>query len=245
VDFRDVGARDSFTVEQLTPWQGLIMPMPPQAELDDETILELVQWVRGGGRMAVLGFELGDRHHESNINRLCQHFGLWFNTDIVAPSTWALSHGVVTNPSLPPSGKNACPWPIRQKPYYEPIDFEVEDQSHPALTGVETLRWWGVCTLNTEPGSQTLIPLGRNWVAHMLDELAVYEDSGRLNPADQLFHLVRAQHAQPVAAAAHPTLTRAGGVIAIGTWDLLSHGTAATHNELFIQNLFKWLAHLI
>ncbi|HKZ00671.1 MAG TPA: effector-associated domain EAD1-containing protein [Pyrinomonadaceae bacterium] len=117
-DLKEIRDRRQLNAEELKVWSGLLMGIPFHERIEDSTRDEIVKWVRGGGRLVMLGFELGERHHETNLNDLAGEFGLRFNSDIAGPTGWQ------------------SPW----KPYDEPIDFMQVQSNHPAMKGVSRLR---------------------------------------------------------------------------------------------------------
>jgi hypothetical protein len=250
---RGQGFDDGFVTEPaqlcdggLATWQGLLMPMPWHCrEMHDDVIEAIVRWVRAGGRMAVLGFELGPRHHESGINRLAERFGLRFNSDIAVPDDYArrLQKGVANwleaGEALP-----YADWSAGNKPYKNAVDYDVDESAHPLLAGVQRVRWPSACTVTAEPGSRMLVSLGRNWLGQMMETSAQYDLAREaLDTGSDRFFFIPNLPWWPVAAAAPRDLVNnRGQVIAIGTWDVLSYASSENHNERFVNNLLRWLA---
>ncbi len=180
----------------------------------------IAKWVRDGNRLLILGYELGERHHHTNVNRLAEEFGLRFNSDIVAPR----GHD--------PAGK----------PYGKEVDFRIADsKDHPVLEGVDRLCMKNVCTLTVEPGSSTLVRIGGNGVSR--ESSPNYTD-GWTSSGSPRFELLKFPEWFPVMAEAPIGLTGKGRVIAIGTWDFFgSDNYYKSHdNYLFAHNLMKWLS---
>jgi hypothetical protein len=230
----------------LSAWQGLLMPMPWHIrDMRDDVIESIVRWVRSGGRIALFGFELGPRHHESGINRLAERFGLRFNTDIVVPQDYAMrlqksvANWLDAGETLPQAD-----WSAGNKPYNNPVDFEVSEAEHAALAGVQQLCWPSACTITVEPGARVLVSLGKNWLGRMMETSAQYDiETEKLDTGSDRFYFIPNLPWWPVAATAPRDLVdNHGGAIAIGTWDLLSHASDKNHNELFVNNLLRWLA---
>jgi hypothetical protein len=230
----------------LNAWQGVLMPMPwHERDMHDEVVEAIVQWVRNGGRIALFGFELGPRHHESGINRLAERFGLRFNSDIVVPDEYALrlkrnvENWLEVGETLPHAG-----WSAGNKPYNNPVDYEVNESAHVALSGVKLLRWPSSCTITAEPGSRVLVPLGRNWLGNMMEASAQYDLANEVldTGSDRFFFIPNLPWWPAAACAPRDLVNNRGGAIAIGTWDVLSHASPANQNELFMNNLLRWLA---
>jgi hypothetical protein len=237
---------EQFCNAGLDAWQGLLMPMPwHELAMRDEVIDSIVRWVRNGGRIALFGFELGPRHHESGINRLAERFGLRFNSDIAVPDDYAtrlqknVANWLEAGETLP-----FADWSAGNKPYNNPVDYEVNEAAHTVLAGVRQLRWPSACTITAEPGSRVLVSLGRNWLGCMMESSAQYHpEHGVLQTGSDRFYFIPKLPWWPVAAAAPLDLVNnRGGAIAIGTWDVLSHVSTANQNELFVNNLLRWLA---
>jgi hypothetical protein len=235
-----------FCDADLSSWQGLLMPMPwHQRDLRDDVIEAIVQWVRNGGRIAMLGFELGPRHHRATFNRLAERFGLRFNSDIAVSNDYArrmqknLANWLDAGEVLPHAD-----WSAGGKPYNQPVTYDVNEAAHPVLAGVSRLCWASACTLTLEPGSRTLVPLGNNWLGNMMENSAQYDLAEEaLDTGLDRFCFVPNLPWWPVAAAAHHDLVNnRGSAIAIGTWDVLSHASDDNQNERFVNNLLRWLA---
>ena len=148
----------------LAAWVGMVMALPYHTRFDRTVTQEVKAWVDGGGRLLLLGFELGDRHHRSNLNDLAELFGLRFNTDIVAPGL-ALS----------------------SKPYNAAIDVEFRDPKHPLLSGLSSICVWNAQSVSTEPGGTAVITLDRLGVSHLRDDTAHYDENGWQTGGNQQF----------------------------------------------------------
>ena len=124
VEIGTIAAADQVRAADLGGWQGAVLALPSHRRLSEGSIEQIVTWVRAGGRLALLGFELGDLHHEANLNELASRFALRFNGDALAPAGWeALDK---------PYGKNLALTPT---------------SDHPLFVGVESLTWRNVQTL--------------------------------------------------------------------------------------------------
>jgi hypothetical protein len=77
------------TSEQLSGSKALILAVGPQGktQLDQEEIDDIRDFVRNGGGLFVLGTYTGDWHHEANLNRLIEYYGIAFNRDVVLPES--------------------------------------------------------------------------------------------------------------------------------------------------------------
>jgi hypothetical protein len=173
-----------------------------------------------------MGFELGDRHHETNLNVLANEFGLRFNSDIVAPKDWIDSRG---------------------KPYDAPIEFSnIDSAHHPMLQEVRNLRLRNVCTLTIDPGADVLIKLGDNRICWLKRDTVEYSN-GILRSGNLQCELIDKAPWVPVLAEAPKGLTGSGKVMAIGTWHLLEEKNDETgnSNKMFIRNILNWLVNHI
>lgn len=223
IDVEAVSSPGQYTAKALSPWRGMVLGMPYHIRLNPATIQEIALWVRGGGRLLLLGFELGDRHHGTNLNALCSEFGLGFNTDILAPGSWKGD----------------------AKPYGQPISFKTNVGSHPILAGLAEFTLLNVQSIRTEPGSSKILELGDNLLG-MLSVPAgdILYDEGVLKiPKGQAFQF-QSQRELPVIAQAHKQLTGKGEVLAIGTWDFpgLDQETQDPATLKLLGNLLQWLS---
>lgn len=212
--------REQFTPDTLNGWPGLILGIPHHIRIEETTRYEIVNWVRAGGYLVMLGFELGERHHETNLNELASEFGLRFNSDIVAPKDWLHE-------------------PL--KPYGEPVEFSDIRSDHPVLKKVRSLCLWNLCTLTVEPGAEVLLSLGDNRIG-WLQSGVTYTSKGWLRGGNQKFAIKDASWV-PVIAEAPKGLTGQGHVLAIGTWELIGragHVPRGFDNLRFISNLLDW-----
>ena len=60
--------------------------------------------------------------------------------------------------------------------------------------------------------------------------------------SDRFFFIPNLPWWPAAASAPRDLVNNRGGAIAIGTWDVLSHASPANQNELFMNNLLRWLA---
>ena len=198
----------------------MLVGSPWKAMLTSAGSTEIRNWVRAGGRLVLMGFELGDRHHEANLNELAELFGIHFNTDIVAPAGWN-SDG---------------------KPYGIPVAFSVDSSAHPLLKGIAKLQLINTATLTVEPGSLVLVRTGQNRIGWLRN--AKYQDE-KLIVGEQRFDF-SVVPMTPVVAMAAPGLAGKGEVIGIGTWDVLglkdSTASEMQAQRQFVRNMILWLA---
>jgi hypothetical protein len=220
-DLRAIEHRTQVDADQIKAWRGLILALPHHVCIDEATRKELVRWVRQGGHLVLLGFELGERHHMTNLNELAGEFGLRFNSDIVA-----------SKDHQPP-----------ENPYEKPIDFSGIESLHPLLKGVNSLRLTNLCTLTVEPGAEVLLSLGDHSIGWLQKEGVIYSTEGWLLGGNKVYRYIKDAAWVPVIAEAPAGLTGEGSVLAIGTWQLFERsGSVPTgfDNRRFIKNLFDW-----
>lgn len=222
-ELRHIRHSHQISADALKAWSGLIFAIPHHVRIEEQTRYELVQWVRQGGRLVLLGFELGERHHETNLNELANEFGVRFNSDIVAPKGWK---------------------PF-SKPWGAPVDFADLQSPHPLFSEVNSLRLWNLGTLSVEPGADILLTLGNHAIGWLQREGVNYTTKGWLRGGNQQFGIIRNASWVPVVAEAPKGLTGKGSVLAIGTWELLARQgslPAELNNQRFVANLFDWCA---
>lgn len=219
-DIQEIKTRSHFQIGDLVNWRGLIFGMPYHELINYEVLNAIGDWVIQGGRLVLLGYELGERHHRTNLNSLSDRFfGLRFNSDIVAPENWRSSHA---------------------KPYGREITFQdVNSKKHPVLKGVQSLCMRNVCTLTVEPGSLIVLPIGKNGVSR---EVSPNYTDGWTSSGVQQFEIATDADWLPVIAEAPPGLCGKGKVIAIGTWDFFGTDECFKNsdNYAFVKNLLEW-----
>jgi hypothetical protein len=210
-----------FLSPDLHKLSGLILGMPWRATMKPETITSLVEWVRAGGRLLLLGFELGDRHHNGNLGELAYHFGIYPAADIVSPPGF-------------PAGK----------PYDETVTFDpAEADQHPFTQGLSAIRLSNIQTLRADPGGTEWLRVGSNDVLRPRRDGVRYRDGTMTAPAGAVFEALPQAAWLPVAAQAPPGLCGAGGVHMIGTWDVFGRRERFDGDNLaLLRRLFDWLA---
>jgi hypothetical protein len=195
---------------------GLVFASPWRCSATTDTIDIIREWVLNGGRLLLLGYELGDLHHNANLGDLGRHFGIQFTTDIVGPP----DHGP-------------------DKPYGVPVDFQVSDaEPHPFTAGLETIRLQNVQTLSVAPGGIEWLRVGRNEVYRPRRDTVDYKDRTLIQPASADYDRNSSAGWLPVAAQGPRGLSGNGAVCAIGTWQISNPDPNTT--ELLRRSL-NWL----
>jgi len=198
---------------------------PYQSTISDPVVDKVIDWVIGGGRLVLTGFELGERHHESNMNRLASAFGLQIRSDVIV----------------------AAEDPVVNKQYDREHSYDsFAEPRHPVLAGVESLILRNACSLYLEPGCRPIVMVGRNRIYDLHPDAASYSPSPhgsgqfgfRLAAGMQTFLPPVAVENRAVVAEAPAGLTGKGSVIAIGSWDFRCAGEG---NQAFLKNLARWL----
>jgi hypothetical protein len=218
--FRDINDERKFLSANLDRLSGLIFATPRKARIEPETIAATVEWVRKGGRLLLLGFELGDRHHEANMAELSHHFGIDPGSDIVGPAGY------------------------QKKPYEVPIEFDVSaGEPHIFTEGLDSVQLANVQSVRVEPGGIEWLRVGSNSMYKPRQDTVVYWDGVMTTPGGADFE--ENQHARwlPVAVQAPQGLCGKGSVHMIGTWDLLGRSQAfGGHNVTLVKRLLNWLS---
>lgn len=100
VAFAPSGRR--FSQASLAGYTILVLAMGPQGQtqLTDDELETLHGFVRGGGGLLVLGAYTGDWHHQANLNRLIESYGITFNRDVVLPAGARPDDGFVQGGNL-------------------------------------------------------------------------------------------------------------------------------------------------
>jgi hypothetical protein len=219
--FRQILEERELLSPNLHKLSGLILANPWRARMRPETIAAFVDWVRSGGRLLLLGFELGDRHHDGNLAVLSHHFGIDPAGDIVGPAGQG-------------SGK----------PYRKPVDFNpAEADEHPFTSGLTTIRLVNVQTVRVDPGGVEWLRVGSNVVYRPQRDIVSYHDGTLTTPGGSAFEINESASWLPVAVEAPGGLCGEGGVHMIGTWDILGRNQElGDDNPELLTRLFDWLS---
>jgi hypothetical protein len=219
--FKTLTNKTSFLSEELHKLSGLIFATPWRSKLEPEIIAATVEWVKKGGRLLLLGFELGDRHHDANLMELSRHFGISAAIDIVGP---------------PDFGQG--------KPYETIIEFNPEAaENHYFTTNLKHIQLTNIQTLRVEPGGIEWLRVGQNVVYQPKRESVVYRDGVMTAPGGNAFHINKNAGWLPVAVQAPEGLCGQGGVHVIGTWDLLGRNKPfGNDNHILVSRILDWLA---
>jgi hypothetical protein len=219
--FRALSDERVFLSSDLHKFSGLIFASPLDFKIEPETIAATVEWVKFGGRLLLLGFELGDRHHEANLAELSHHFGIDPAADIVGP-----------------------PGYTGQKPYDVAVEFDPSQADRHDLTeGLETIRLMNVQTLRVEPGGIEWLRVGQNIVYRPRRDTVRYRKGKMTTPAGAAFEANPNSGSLAIAVEAPQGLCGGGGVQMIGTWDLLGrYQWFLGDNLVLVSRLLDWLS---
>jgi hypothetical protein len=219
--FQTLADERPFLSADLHKLSGLIFPSPWRAKLEPETISATVEWVRRGGRLLLLGFELGDRHHDANLAELSHHFGIDPDADIVGPPGFG-----------------------DRKPYDIPIDFDIaKGVPHPFTKGLTTIRLANVQTVRVAPGGVEWLRVGDNVVYRPRRESVLYRNGTMTTPGGTAFETNSQAGWLAAAVEAPKGLCGTGEVQMIGTWDLLGrHQVFGDDNITLMARLLDWLS---
>jgi hypothetical protein len=215
-------AADLFS-DELHELRGIVVGAPWRSHMSAREVDALVGWVNEGGRLLMLGFELGDRHHDGNLNDLASRFGIHFATDIIGP-----------------------PGESKSKPYGDEVVFRVmEGDPHTLTAGLDAVSFTNVQTVRVDPGGAELLRVGDNAVCVPARETVRYRN-GTLTQAGSR-EVTRKPSAGwvPVVVAAPPGMAGTGAVIGIGTWQLLGDDGRFVRSPdtlSFYERLLDWLA---
>lgn len=218
-----------YTLAKLKEWKGLIFGIPYWKKINQETHNVIVNWVRNGGRLLLLGYELGGRHHKTNFSWIFdEDFGVRFNSDIVAPENAITPENLIIS---------------RHEAYGKEIHFNfIESPCHPILEGVRHLCMKNLSTLSVEPGSKVILTVGNNGICRAINPR--YNKDGWISsPVVVECDLNTSASSVPIIAEAPQDLTGEGSVLAIGTWEFLDVDPCfkEADNYIFVRNLLKWL----
>jgi TIR domain-containing protein len=220
--FRALTDERVFQSQGLHALSGLIFANPWRAKIEPETIAATVEWVRKGGRLLLLGFELGDRHHGGNLGELSHHFGIDPAGDIVGPQGYG-----------------------DRKPYDQPVDFiPSKADPHPFTEGLTVIRCANVQTVRVDPGGTEWLRVGDNVVYRPSRDSVRYRDGTMTTPGGPAFAMNLKAEWLAVAVEAPRGLCGAGSVHMIGTWDLMGRDQPfGDENLTLVTRLLDWLSH--
>jgi hypothetical protein len=219
--FRALTDERAFLSADIHTLSGLIFASPWRAKIAPETIAATVEWVRMGGRLLLLGFELGDRHHNANLAELSHHFGIDPAGDIVGPPAYG-----------------------DRKPYDAPIEFETSKADrHPLSEGLPTIRLVNVQTVRVEPGGTEWLRVGDNAVYRPRRDSVRYRDGTMTAPGGAAFEANQHAGWLAVGVEAPQGLCGGGSVHMIGTWDLMGRDQPfGGDNPTLVARLLDWLS---
>jgi len=103
-----LGGKGKTTAAQLAEAAAFILAMGPQGKsrLDPDEIDAIQDFVKKGGGLLVMGTYTGDWHHEANLNRLIEYFGIVFNRDVVLPASAGADDCKDQSPQYSPGAKS-------------------------------------------------------------------------------------------------------------------------------------------
>ncbi|MBY5883992.1 toll/interleukin-1 receptor domain-containing protein [Rhizobium leguminosarum] len=224
--FRELRGEDRLVAAEMAELSGLVVGSPFRAAMSTQCVTEIVEWVHGGGRLLLLGYELGDRHHNANLGTLAQRFGFHPMPDIVGPS-W-LNAGERT-----------------EKPYGRVVTLEAAAADPHELTrDITELRLANLQTVMVDPEATAWLKVGRNAIYRTAPRTVIYEREGTFgSPGGRSFEAITGASWIPVAAEAPSGLCGRGAVHFIGTWDLLPPLTEpADQRTILVERLLNWLS---
>jgi len=221
-EIAELRKEQEFLSPDLHQWAGLVLANPWRARMKPETILAIAEWVRSGGRLLLLGFELGDRHHDGNLSELSHHFGIDPAADIVGPKA---------------SGN--------EKPYGDEVTFKTADADpHPFTTDLTAVQFVNVQTVRVDPGGHEWLRVGdKNKVYRPASGSVQYRDGTLTSPRRSTWEVNEQASWLPVAVEAPNGLCGAGQVHMIGTWDVLGRDTQGGRDNLvLLTRILDWLS---
>ena len=127
------------------------------------------------------------------------------------------------------------------KPYGTSVTYDVGDgDSHPVTDGIDMVTLVNCQTVRVVPGGTEWLRVGKNRVLRPQAASVRYRDRTLTTPGGAVFEAVPAPAQLAVAVEAPSGLCGRGGVMMIGTWDLL--GDLTDTNAVLVSRLLDWLA---
>jgi hypothetical protein len=219
--FHRILNEDKIAAVELGTLSGMIVGSPCRSTMSAECVDELVDWVHAGGRLLLLGFELGDRHHGGNLGDLARRFGIHPMVDMVGPCDYG-----------------------QRKPYSVWMDFKPDIASRPPLTkGLDRIRLCNVQTVMVEPGGDEWLRVGEHAVYRPAGKDVQYREGQLTQPRGAQFEVNADAAWVPVGVDAPTGLVHPGAVRFLGTWDLLRAPAEPPHDTLrLVERMLDWLA---
>jgi len=226
--FHEIDRLEELDDDNIAYWRGIFLAIPYHQYFNQRLIERIVNWVRDGGHLVVTGYELGERHHETNLNQLIYHFGLSLNGDVIVRGDSTSDKG--------------------SKDYGKVLHYDdFVDPHHPILREVTHICARNACSLNLEPGSLPLVRVAPNRIREMKPEEAIFKPSEKdkmyvLASPNQVFGEAYQDPYRALLAIAPKGLTGKGRVLSIGTWDFRPNGPEhKCDNDVFIKNIWNWM----
>lgn len=135
----------------LSGQRALILPMGPQGktQLTEAEIQAVRDFVRAGGGLLVLGAYTGDWHHEANLNRLLEEYGIAFNRDVVLPAGARPDDGFLQGAARLPTSPHA----VAATPPDEAISQSAARVRAVLTNGVVRVLTVSACSLYVDDGT--------------------------------------------------------------------------------------------
>ena len=93
ITFKDLVEKQGYSIEanlefpitfrQLTHYNIIVFACPDRSKIREFEIGEIVKYVRNGGAILIMASSGGDKGRMTNLNELCEKFGIQFNNDQV------------------------------------------------------------------------------------------------------------------------------------------------------------------
>lgn len=216
-----------FSTATLRGSRALVLAVGPEKTtlLADDEIAAVHEFVRHGGGLLVMGTYTGDWHHEANLNRLLEEYGIAFNRDVV---TNRADEGFTQGGERSPNSRCtvvACPGAGQDQPAIAALAAAL-------LAGVSVVGTLSSCSLYVQ--EDLALPLLQSGQESLVLEPV---------PEGQGIRIQEYRQTRPgpaVLAAASKT----GRVVVVGAWKMFLDGfidDPQRQNGKFFENLLAWL----
>lgn len=203
-------------------------------QLTEEEVDAVQRYVADGGGLMALSTYTGDWHHESNLNRVLEGFGLEFNRDLIMPATADVNAERDDGRRQVYDFRPDSAYTVCAVPAGDDSDQGGDPSVKAVSAGVRTVLTLSSCSVATRGDARTVLRSGGDSKTFEPLPLGVTSSIDRWE--------VRRSGAANLLAV---SVVGAGRVAAVGGWKMFLDrfiDRAEYDNERLFENLLLWLA---